>query len=85
MLELGQGRGKLVRERNTVVVSCFRISVITLHRINSVSLLFTVLDLSSKDVQMPLVSSCFLSEKSENETSGFNATAFGDHKLSAFT
>ena len=85
MLELDQARGKLVRERKTVVVSCFLISVTTLHRINSVRLLLTILDLPSKDVQMPLVSSYFLSKKSENETSGVNATAFDDHKLSAFT
>lgn len=85
MLELGQGLGKLVRERETVVASCFLISGITLHRINSASLLFTILDLPSKDVQMPLVSSCFLSEKSGNETSYFNVTAFDEHKLSPFT
>lgn len=86
MLELGQGWGeKLVREKKMVVASCFLISEITLHGMNSASLLFTTLYLPSKDVQMPLVSSCFLSEKAENETSCFIATPFNDHKFTAFT
>lgn len=51
---------ELVREREILAASCFLISEITLHRMNSASLLFTTLYLPSKDVHMPLVSSCFL-------------------------
>lgn len=86
MLELGQGwAGELGREKEIVVASCFLISVITPHRMNSATLLFTTFYLPSRDVQMPLVSSCFLSEKSENETSCSVATSFNDHKFVAFT
>lgn len=86
MLEWGQAWAKeLVREEEIVVASCFLILAITLHRMNAATLSFTALCLPSSDVQMPLVSSCFLSEKSENETSGFIATSFNDHKFVAFT
>lgn len=87
MLELGQGwgKGELVREREIVVASCFLSSEITLHGMNAASLFFTTLYLPSKDVQMPLVSSCFLSENAEDETSCFIATPFSDHKFTAFT
>lgn len=85
MLELGQRWEELVREREIVAASCFLIPEIALQRMNSASLLFTTLYLPFKDVQMPLVSSCFLSEKSEDETSCFIAIPFGDHTFLAFT
>lgn len=87
MLELGQGwgEGELVRGREIVVSSCFLISEITLHGMNTASLVFTTLCLPSKDVQMPLVPSCFLSENAENETSCFIATSFNDHQFIVFT
>lgn len=75
--------GELVRERTVIVASCFLISEFTMHRMNFVSLLFTISFI--KDIQMPLVSSCFLSQKSENEISCFIATPVNDHKLLAFT
>lgn len=85
VLECGQEWGELMREREIMAASCFLISEMTRHRMNSASLLFVTLRLPSKDVQMPLVSSGFLSEKSENGTSCFIATPFNDHKLLALT
>lgn len=63
-----------VGEREIVMVSCFLTLEITLHRMNFASLLFSTLYLPSKYVQMPPVSSSFLSEKSENEISCFTVT-----------